>query len=95
MNGGFDWLGWIKHLEFTAVAAVAIAIACVMIGQGAERYAASTSPSLIAFLDPRAAETKAAAQPVPLFNAVDYATTGSIKGQNVVISPCASQPIER
>jgi len=91
MNWGFDRLRWIKQLEFTAIVAVAIALACVMIGQGAERYAASASPSLVALVDPSAGETKAATHGVPIFNTIDYATTGSIKGQTVVISPCESQ----
>ncbi|MGO4872339.1 MAG: hypothetical protein ACLPGW_17315 [Roseiarcus sp.] len=89
MNWTFDWFGWIKKLEFTAIAAAAIAIACVMIGQGAERYAAEASSSRVALSDPHAA-TRAS----PVFNTVDYATTGSINGQTVVIAPCASQKVE-
>ena len=57
MNWTFDWFGWIKKLEFTAIAAAAIAIACVMIGQGAERYAAEASSSRVALSDPHAATT--------------------------------------
>ena len=95
MNWGFVRLGGIKRLEFTTIAVVAIALACVIIGQGAERYAASATPSLVAHFAPSAGEAKAGTRGVPLFNAIDYATTGSIKGQTVVLSPCASQPIER
>ncbi len=95
MNWGFDRLGWIKQLEYTAVAAVAIALACVLIGQGAERYAATASPSMVALVDPSEGETPAKAHSVPLFNTIDYATTGSIKGQTVVISPCTGQQVER
>lgn len=91
MNWGFDRLGWIKHLEFTAVAAVAIAIACVMIGQSAERYAASAPPPVVALSDPGTGKTKAETRGAPIFNTIDYATTGSVKGQTVVISPCARQ----
>jgi hypothetical protein len=91
MNWGFDRLGWIRQLEYTAVAALAIALACVLIGQGAERYAATASPSVAALADPSAGETKAETRSLPLFNTIDYATTGSIKGQTVVISPCASR----
>ncbi|MGD0641964.1 MAG: hypothetical protein ABSC22_14550 [Roseiarcus sp.] len=85
MNWDFDRFGWIKNLEFTAIAAIAIAIACVMVGQGAERYAADASPSQVALSDPPAA---------PIFNTIDYATTGSIKGQSVVVTPCGSQKVE-
>ncbi len=91
MNRGLDRLGWIKHVEFTAVAAAAIAIACVMIGQGAERYAPSAPPPLVALSDPDAGTTKAETHGAPIFNTIDYATTGSIKGQTVVITPCARQ----
>ncbi len=95
MNRGFDRLGSIKHLEFTAVVAVAIAIGCVMIGQGAERYAASAAPPEVALADANAAKTKAETHAAPIFNTIDYATTGSIKGQTVVISPCTGQQVER
>ena len=40
-----DWLGWLKRLEFTTVAALAIAGLCLMIGQSAERYADATTAS--------------------------------------------------
>lgn len=95
MNRGFDRLSWIKQLEYTAVAAVAIALACVLIGQGAERYAATASPSEVALVDPSAGEARAGTHGIPIFNTIDYATTGAIKGQTVVISPCGSQKVER
>jgi len=38
-----DWLDWLKRLEFTTVAALAIAGLCLMIGQSAERYADATT----------------------------------------------------
>jgi hypothetical protein len=95
MNWGFDRLGWIKRLEFPAVAALAVAILCVLIGQAAERYASGASTSLIALFDPSAAETKAESRASPIFNTIDYATTGSIKGRSIVISPCAAQQSER
>ncbi len=93
MNWGFDQLGRIKRLEFTAVAAAAIAIACVLIGQSAERYAASSAPSQIAIA--AAAKANAETHGAPIFNTIDYATTGSIKGQTVVISPCTGREVER
>ncbi len=93
MSWGF---GRIKQLEFTAVAATAIAITCVMIGQGAERYAASaTAPTETALGDPDSEKSGVASHGAPAFNAIDYATTGSIKGQTVVISPCTGEQTQR
>ncbi len=91
MNWGFDRLGWIRRVEFTAVVAVAIALLCVMIGQGAERYAAEATPSMVALADANGEKAHGAA----IFNTIDYATTGSIKGQTVVISPCTGRQVER
>jgi hypothetical protein len=91
MNWNLGRFAWIKHLETTTVVAVAIAGACVMIGQGAERYAASGASTLTAFLAPGSAVSKADSHGLPLFNTIDYATTGSIKGQSVVITPCGRQ----
>ncbi len=95
MNWGFDRLGWIRRLEFTAVAAAAIAFLCVMIGQGAERYAAVTMPTSVALADANGGKANGEARRAPIFNAIDYATTGSIKGQTVVISPCTGGQVER
>jgi hypothetical protein len=95
MNWGFDQLGWMKRLEAPAIAALAVAIVCVLIGQVAERYAEGASTSLIALFSPSAGETKAESRAAPLFNTIDYATTGSIHGRSVVIGPCATQTIER
>jgi hypothetical protein len=95
MNWGFDRLGWIKRLEFPAIVALAVAMACALIGEVAERYAAGASTSLIALFDPGGGETKAESRASPIFNTIDYATTGSIKGRSVVISPCGTQTIDR
>jgi hypothetical protein len=95
MNGGYERLGWVRRLEFTAAAAIAIAVACVMIGQGAERYAASEPPPVVAVSDPGDGAPKAVAHNAPIFNTIDYATTGSIKGQTVVISPCTGEETQR
>ena len=35
MNWGFDRLGWLKSLEIPAIAALAVAIVAVLIGQAA------------------------------------------------------------
>lgn len=95
MNWGFNARDVIKHLEFTFVVAAAIAAACVMIGQSAERYAASEAQPVIAASDPSGAKAASESHGGPVFNAIDYATTGSIKGQTVVISPCTGQQTPR
>lgn len=86
MDQWFGLRGWLKQIEFTVIAAIAIAAACVMIGQSAERYADSEA-SAVADATPQSNGKN-----TPNFNAIDYATTGSVKGQTVVLSPCAGQP---
>ena len=91
MNLRFDERGWLRHLEFTAVAAMATVVLCVMIGQSAERYAenaAAPETQAVAIAQSSAAPNKNA----PVFNAIDYPTTGSLKGQTVIISPCTVPP---
>ena len=80
-----DWLGWLKRLEFTTVAALAIAGLCLMIGQSAERYADATT-SAAARLAAR--EALADGQSATRFDGVDYSPTGSLKGRVVAVSPC-------
>ena len=62
-----------------------------MIGQGAERYAAERLVLAGRALRSARRERRRLA---PIFNTIDYATTGSINGQTVVIAPCASQKVE-
>ena len=79
-----DWLGWLKRLEFTTVAALAIAGLCLMIGQSAERYAdATTAAARLA-----AREAPADGQPTARFKVIDYSATGLIKAPTVAASPC-------
>lgn len=79
-----DWLDWLKRLEFTTVAALAIAGLCLMIGQSAERYAdATTTAARLA-----AREAPADGQSAARSNMIDYSATGSIKGRAVAASPC-------
>ena len=66
-----------RRLEFAGVAAIAVTVACTLIGQTAEHYAAS--------LQPPPSEAVASR---PAFNAIDYATTGALKSGLVVIGPC-------
>ncbi|HEY1941865.1 MAG TPA: hypothetical protein VGH40_07040 [Roseiarcus sp.] len=90
MNWRFNERGWVKQIEFTAVAAIAMAVACVLIGQTAERYAAGATQA-VAQADAKS-QSSASGKSAPVFNAIDYATTGSLKGQTVVLSPCETQP---
>lgn len=92
MDWRFGERRWLKHLEFTVVAAIAIAAACVMIGQSAERYAETAADPIAVAADANPAPTRPQDRNAPVFNAIDYATTGSVKGQTVVISPCGAQP---
>jgi hypothetical protein len=70
-----------RRLEFAGVAALAISVACLFVGQSVELFADRiTTPPI---------ET---AKAPPHFNAIDYATTATIKGGTVVIGPCDTQP---
>jgi hypothetical protein len=82
-----DWLAWLRRIEFTAVAAIVIAGMCVVLGQDAARFAETYAPGAtrLAGLD---APGKAGIQSVSRLSVIDYATTGAIKGQAVVLSPC-------
>jgi hypothetical protein len=73
---------------FAATAAVVISVACVLIGEGAAQYVGLNSGAggQIAADDP--AKTAR-----PNFNTIDFATTGSIKGQTIVISPCTGKEV--
>jgi len=75
-------------IETYAVGAVLAMIGAVFIGHAAEQYAADGTLPSIAFLDPGASSSRAKA---PSLNAIDYATTGSIKGQVVILDPCTGQ----
>ena len=72
-QSGVQWM----RLEFVAAAALAISLTCLFVGQAAERFADQATPSPL-----EVAKLK------PHFNAIDYATTSSIKGGGVVIGPC-------
>ncbi len=86
MNWGFDRLGWIRRVEFTAVVAVAIALALRDDRSG--RRALRRERDAVDGRARRRETAKAETHGAPIFNTIDYATTGSIKGQTVVISPC-------
>ena len=78
-----DWLDWLKRLEFTTVAALAIAGLCLMIGQSAERYADATAAARLA-----AREAPGDGPSAARSNMIDYSATGSVKGRAVAASPC-------
>ena len=94
MNWRSNEHSWLKRLEFPAIGAVAIAIISIMLGQSAERYA-DTETEVAAQSDATAPTVSSNDGSAPTFNAIDYTTTGSIKGQTVVLSPCGGQPSPR
>ena len=71
-------------LGFTATWAAGVAFACLFIGEGAQFALDHRS-----YFDSTAvAEAEAAKS--PKFNAIDFATTASVKGQTVVLAPCGA-----
>jgi hypothetical protein len=82
-----DWLAWLRRLEFTAVAAIVIAGLCLVLGQDAARYAEVNGPSPTR-LAGGGAPGRAGIASVSRLSVIDYATTGAISGQAVVLSPC-------
>ena len=78
-------IDWLKRLEFTTVAALAIAGLCLMIGQSAERYADATTTASARLA---AHEAPADGQSAARSNMIDYSATGSVKGRDVAASPC-------
>jgi hypothetical protein len=69
-----------KTMGFAVAWAGGLTLLCIVIGTGAQQVADSlegSAPSLAV------AEAKK-----PTFNAIDYAQTGAVKGQTVILSPC-------
>ena len=69
-----------KTFGFAAAWAGGLTFLCILIGTGAQQFADSveaTPPVVAAILAKK-----------PTFNAIDYATTGAIKGETVILSPC-------
>lgn len=66
-----------RRLEVVGVGALATVLLCVFLGQSAKDYASQ-------FAEP----VTQTAQMQPRFNAIDYATTASLKSGIVVIGPC-------
>ncbi len=67
------------RVSFAALWAAAITLICVFVGQAAEQYASvMSSPS-----------AQTANNSTVKFNVIDYGATGAIKGQPIIIGPCA------
>ena len=76
-------------VEKYAVGAVVATLGAFFVGQAVEQYASNGDLPSLAFLEP--GFSAAAKSKSPKFNAVDLATTGSIRGQVVVLDPCTGQ----
>lgn len=66
-----------RSIEFASVTALGAILACLIVGQTAEQFAAQTATTSVDV-----------AKVQPRFNAIDYATTATIKGATIVIGPC-------
>jgi hypothetical protein len=76
-------------VEYFAVAAGLIAVLALFVGYSAQQLASEGELPTIALLgSDQYVATKSRS---PSFNAIDYATTGSIKGQVVVLDPCTGR----
>jgi len=74
-------------VEKYAIGALVATLGAFFVGQTVVQYADNGDLSSLAFLEPGfggSAKGKA-----PKFNSIDMATTGSIKGQVVVLNPCS------
>ena len=77
-----------RMVGFAAMAAVVISAACVLVGEGAAQYVGLNSGAGAQIAADDAAKTAR-----PNFNTIDFATTGSIKGQTIVIRPCTGKEV--
>jgi hypothetical protein len=78
-----------RLIGFAATWAAVITVTCVLIGEGAAQYVGLNAPANSEFASESPAKLAR-----PNFNTIDFATTGSIKGQTIVISPCTGKPVE-
>ena len=69
-----------KTLGFAAAWAGGLALFCILVGEAAQMVADASSPG--------GAQVVMAEPKKPIFNAIDFATTGAVKGQTVVLAPC-------
>ena len=75
-------------IEKYVVGAMVATLGAFFVGQAVEQYASNGDLPSLAFLEPGFAGAKSKSAK---FNAVDLATTGSIKGQVIVLDPCTGQ----
>ena len=73
-----------RVIGFAATWAAVITVTCVLVGQTAAQYAGLLSPSTGSEL----ASAGAAKSAPPNFSAIDYSSTGAVKGETIVINPC-------
>ena len=78
-----------RMIGFAATWAAAITVACVLIGEGAAQYVGLSAP----INGGQIASDGSAKSARPNFNTIDFATTGSLKGQTIVISPCTGKEV--
>jgi hypothetical protein len=78
-----------RVVGFAATWAAVISVTCVLIGEGAAQFSSLNAPTN----GGQIASDGPAKTARPNFNTIDFATTGSIKGQTIVISPCTGEPI--
>jgi len=77
-------------IEYFAVAGALIATLALFVGYSAQQLASEGELPTIALLSSdQYVVTKS--RP-PSFNTIDYTTTGSVKGQVIVLDPCTGRP---
>jgi hypothetical protein len=76
-------------VEKYAIGGLLATLGAFFIGQSLEQYANSGEFPSLAFLEPGLSSPPKSK--FAKFNSVDLATTGSIKGQVVILDPCTGQ----
>ncbi len=76
-------------LEKYAIGGLVATLGAFFIGHAVEQFAANGELPSLAFLEP--GFSNAAKSKSTKFNSIDFATTGSINGQVVVLNPCTGQ----
>jgi hypothetical protein len=76
-------------MEKAAVGALIATLGAYFVGHSVERYAVDGELPSLAFLEPGLSAP--AKSKSPRFNSIDLSTTGSIKGQVIVLDPCTGQ----
>ena len=77
-----------RMVGFAAASAAVIAVTCVLIGEGAAQFSSLDTPTN----GGQIASDSPAKTARPNFNTIDFATTGSINDQTIVVSPCTGEP---